>query len=85
MNRASFGALMSNGGQKMKYGKKKTSKPVKKKVMKKKAKPKKKGYKMPETKDVEVHVSGVSMTGAVKDDNKRSASTDQKKSGEKKA
>jgi len=44
MNRANFGALMSNGGQKMKYGKKKTSKPVKKKVMKKKAKPKKKGY-----------------------------------------
>ena len=43
---------------------------------------------MPEQKNsevVEVHVSGVSMTGAVKDDNKRSASTDQKKSGEKKA
>ncbi len=44
MNRASFGKLMSKGGQKMKYGKKKTSKPVKKKVMKKKAKPKKKAY-----------------------------------------
>jgi len=44
MNRASFGALMSNGGQKMKYGKKKPSTSVKKKVKKKKAKPKKKGY-----------------------------------------
>ena len=38
---------------------------------------------MSETKDVEVHVTGVSMSGAVKDDNKRSASTDQKKSGQK--
>ena len=44
MNRASFGALMSKGGQKMKYVKKKTSKPVKKKVMKKKATPKGKKY-----------------------------------------
>ena len=34
---------------------------------------------------VEVHVTGVSMSGAVKDDNKRSAPTDQKKSGEKAA
>ena len=40
---------------------------------------------MSESKDVEVHVSGVSMTGAVKDDNKRSVTTDQKKSGQKKA
>lgn len=40
---------------------------------------------MSEPKDVEVHVSGVSSKGAVKDDNKRSASTDQKKSGEKTA
>ena len=40
---------------------------------------------MSETKDVEVHVTGVSMSGAVKDDNKRSASTDQKKSGQKTA
>jgi len=34
---------------------------------------------------VEVHVTGVSMSGAVKDDNKRSAPTDQKKSGNKTA
>jgi hypothetical protein len=40
---------------------------------------------MSDSKDVEVHVSGVSMSGAVKDDNKRSASTDQKKSGQKTA
>jgi hypothetical protein len=44
MNRASFGSLMSNGGQKMKYGKKKPMKAVKKKVVKKKAKPTTKGY-----------------------------------------
>jgi len=44
VNRASFSSLMSKGGQKMKYGKKKPMKSVKKKVMKKKAKPKKKGY-----------------------------------------
>lgn len=31
---------------------------------------------------VEVHVTGVSMSGGVKDDNKRSAPADQKKSGE---
>ncbi len=36
MNRASFGKLMSKGGQKMMYGKKKPSKAVKKKVKKKK-------------------------------------------------
>jgi hypothetical protein len=40
---------------------------------------------MSERKDVEVHVTGVSMSGAVKDDNKRSAPTDQKKSGKKTA
>ncbi|WED25082.1 hypothetical protein CRP901_gp63 [Roseobacter phage CRP-901] len=44
MNRASFGKLMSKGEQKMMYGKKKPSQPVKKKVKKKKAKPKKKAY-----------------------------------------
>tara|TARA_Y100000385_G_scaffold259308_1_gene287987 strand:+ start:587 stop:721 length:135 start_codon:yes stop_codon:yes gene_type:complete len=44
MNRASFSSLMSNGGQKMTYDKKKPSQPVKKKVKKKKAKPKKKAY-----------------------------------------
>ena len=44
MNRASFGKLMSKGGQKMNYGKKKPMKSVKKKVKKKKAKPKKKAY-----------------------------------------
>ncbi len=35
-----------------------------------------------EKKDVTVHVTGVSMSGGVKDDSKRSAPTDQKKSGE---
>ena len=44
MNRASFGKLMSKGGQKMNYDKKKPSQPAKKKVKKKKAKPKKKAY-----------------------------------------
>lgn len=39
MNRASFPSLMSKGGNKMMYGKKK---PTKKKVLKKKAKTKKK-------------------------------------------
>ena len=34
---------------------------------------------------VEVHVTGLSMSGAVKDDIKRSAPTDQKKSGNKTA
>ena len=43
---------------------------------------------MPEQKNsevVEVHVTGVSMSGGVKDDHKRSAPTDQKKSGKKTA
>ena len=38
-----------------------------------------------EQKDVNIHVTGVSMRGGVKDDNQRSASTDQKKSGQTKA
>lgn len=42
MNRASFGKLMSKGGQKMKYGKKKPMKSVKKTVKKKKKTMKKK-------------------------------------------
>ena len=33
-----------------------------------------------EKKDVNVHVTGVSMRGGVKDDSQRSATTDQKKS-----
>ncbi len=41
MNRASFGKLMSKGGQKMKYGKKKAVKKIKKPVKKKGTK---KGY-----------------------------------------
>ena len=57
----------------MKYGKKKTAKVVKKK--------KKKGILMTDNKDVTVHVTGVSMSGGVKNDNKRSAPADQKQSG----
>jgi len=38
-----------------------------------------------EKKDVTVHVTGVSMSGGVKHDSKRSAPTDQDKSGQKKA
>jgi hypothetical protein len=38
-----------------------------------------------EQKDVTVHVTGVSMSGGVKNDTKRSAPTDQKKSGQEKA
>ena len=41
MNRASFGKLMSKGGQKMKYGKKKPIKKIKKPIKKKGTK---KGY-----------------------------------------
>ncbi len=36
-------------------------------------------------KDVNVHVTGVSMRGGVKDDSKRPASADQEKSGQTKA
>tara|TARA_R110000824_G_scaffold351671_1_gene538670 strand:- start:2807 stop:2977 length:171 start_codon:yes stop_codon:yes gene_type:complete len=36
---------------------------------------------MSEQKDVTVYVTGVSMSGGVKNDGKRSAPTDQKKSG----
>lgn len=36
---------------------------------------------MTDNKDVTVHVTGVSMTGGVKNDNKRSAPADQKQSG----
>lgn len=36
---------------------------------------------MTDNKDVTVHVTGVSMSGGVKNDNKRSASADQKQSG----
>lgn len=36
-------------------------------------------------KDATVYVTGVSMSGGVKNDNQRSAPTDQKKSGEKTA
>ncbi len=35
-----------------------------------------------EKKDVTVHVTGVSMSGGVKNDSKRSAATDQNKSGQ---
>ena len=35
-----------------------------------------------ESKDVTVHVTGVSMTGGVKNDSQRSTPTDPKKSGE---
>ena len=38
-----------------------------------------------EKKDVTVHVTGVSMSGGVKNDSQRSASTDQDKSGQEKA
>ena len=38
-----------------------------------------------EKKDVTVHVTGVSMSGGVKNDSQRSAPTDQEKSGEKAA
>ena len=38
-----------------------------------------------EKKDVTVHVTGVSMSGGVKNDGKRSAPTDQDKSGQEKA
>ncbi len=36
---------------------------------------------MSENKDVTVHVTGVSMTGGVKNDDKRSAPADKKQSG----
>ena len=35
-----------------------------------------------EKKDVTVHVTGVSMSGGVKNDSKRSVTTDQEKSGQ---
>ena len=38
-----------------------------------------------EKKDVTVHVTGVSMSGGVKNDSKRSVPTDQDKSGQEKA
>ena len=40
---------------------------------------------MSENKDVTVHVTGVSMSGGVKNEDKRSAPADQKQSGEKTA
>ena len=67
------------GGSKMKYGKKKAVKKIKKPIKKKGIK---KGYSMSdEKKDVTVHVTGVSMSGGVKNDSKRSVTTDQEKSG----
>jgi len=40
---------------------------------------------MPENKDVTIHVTGVAMSGGVKNDSQRSAPADQKKSGDKTA
>lgn len=76
MNRASFGKLMT-GGSKMKYGKRKLLK-QRKNSKEEEGQIKREILMASESKDVTVHVTGVSMTGGVKNDSQRSAPTDPK-------